>query len=72
MNPAQTPPALSIPTSWCENLCVSVAKSIRTRRIDLVRGETWLIHQPDKRNGKQGADANKQSGKKPDLLLMFG
>jgi predicted phage-related endonuclease len=43
-----------------------------TMKIDLVRDKTGPVHQPEKRNGKQGADDHEQSDKKPDLLLMRG
>jgi hypothetical protein len=34
--------------------------------------KNWPVHQPEKRNGSQGADAHRQSGKKTDLLLVLG
>jgi hypothetical protein len=52
--------------------CGSVAKPIWTMKIDLVSDITKPVQQPEKRNGKQGADNHKQSDKKPDLLLMPG
>jgi hypothetical protein len=39
---------------------------------DLAGEITEPAQQPDKQNGKQGADAHGQSYKKPDLLLMQG
>ena len=38
----------------------------------LVRDTTEPAHKPEKRKGKQGAEGHQQSGKKPDLFLMFG
>jgi len=41
-------------------------------RMDLVRGEIWPVHEPEKRQCKQGANDHCQSREKPELLLLVG
>jgi hypothetical protein len=39
-------------------------------RTGLVNAKTWPVQNPENRSYKQEADEPRQSGQKPDLLLM--